>query len=402
MIGPNRAAAFNRGRGWECILNPSTAAVRTEYDNSHFERIRSSEMNVKSIAEQLGERQARFALPSLSAHPLAERWRVSDFVALTKPRVMILAVFTALVGLSIAPSRLDPLTTFAAVLAIAAGAGAAGALNMWYDADIDMVMSRTAMRPIPRGKISRFEALVFGLVLGGFAVAVLALATNLTAAVLLACTILFYIVVYTVWLKRATRQNIVIGGAAGALPPVIGWAAGTGEVGLEPLTLFLIIFLWTPPHFWALALNRTDDYARAGVPMLPVVAGRAATTRQILLYSGLLVLASELPWVLGFAGMVYGVTAAICGALFLLLAGQLNRSPLSRRPEADRRLAQRLFLFSISYLFVLFAALLIDHGGESFSSMRSSRDGRTAASVHAELPLRAVRNAWRAVNFSEV
>ena len=353
-------------------------------------------MNVKSIAGQLGERRARFALSSDSAHPLADHWSVSDFVALTKPRVMMLAVFTALVGLSSAPVRLDALATFAAVLAVAAGAGAAGVLNMWYDADIDAVMTRTAMRPIPRGTISRFEALVFGLVLGGFAVAVLALATNLTAAALLACTILFYIVVYTAWLKRATRQNIVIGGAAGALPPVIGWAAGTGEVGLEPLTLFLIIFLWTPPHFWALALNRTDDYARAGVPMLPVVAGRAATKRQILIYSGLLVLASELPWMLGFAGTVYGAIAAICGALFLLLAAQLNRST-----GADRRAAQRLFLFSISYLFVLFAALLIDHGGGSFSPMRSSHGGR-GVSVHAELLPRAVRSACCTVNFSEV
>jgi protoheme IX farnesyltransferase len=215
-------------------------------------------MNVKSIAGQPGERRARFALPSDSAHPLADHWRVSDFVALTKPRVMMLAVFTALVGLSSAPVRLDPLTTLAAVLAIVAGAGAAGVLNMWYDADIDAIMSRTAMRPIPRGKVSRFEALAFGLVLSGFAVAVLALMTNLTAAALLACTILFYIVVYTAWLKRTTRQNIVIGGAAGALPPVIGWAAATGDVGLEPLTLFLIIFLWTPPHFWALALNRVQ------------------------------------------------------------------------------------------------------------------------------------------------
>src|SRR5712671_2220156 len=247
----------------------------TEHDSSCFERTRSSEMNVKSIAGQLGERRTRFALSSDPAHPLADHWSVSDFVALTKPRVMMLAVFTALVGLSSAPVRLDPLSTFAAVLAIAAGAGAAGVLNMWYDADIDAVMTRTAMRPIPRGKISRFEALVFGLVLGGFAVAVLALATNLTAAALLAGTILFYVVVYTAWLKRSTRQNIVIGGAAGALPPVIGWAAATGgDVGLEPLALFLMIFLWTPPHFWALALNRTDDYARAGVPMLPVVAGR--------------------------------------------------------------------------------------------------------------------------------
>jgi protoheme IX farnesyltransferase len=258
-------------------------------------------------------------------------------------------------------------------------------------------MSRTAMRPIPRGKVSRFEALVSGLVLGGLAVAVLALATNLTAAVLLACTIFFYIVVYTAWLKRATRQNIVIGGAAGALPPVIGWAAATGEVGLEPLTLFLIIFLWTPPHFWALALNRTDDYARAGVPMLPVVAGRAATTRQILIYSGLLSLASELPWMLGFAGAIYGAVATICGALFLLLAVQLNRSA-----EDDRRAAQRLFLFSIAYLFVLFAALLIDHGSESVSSLRSSRDGRAVGWAHAEFRSGAVRSACCTVNFREV
>jgi protoheme IX farnesyltransferase len=309
---------------------------------------------------------------------------------------MMLAVFTALVGMSIAPARLDPLTTLAAVLAIAAGAGAAGALNMWYDADIDAVMSRTAMRPIPRGKIFPFEALVFGLVLSGFAVTVLALTTNLTAAALLACTILFYVVVYTAWLKRVTRQNIVIGGAAGALPPVIGWAAATGSVGLEPLTLFLIIFLWTPPHFWALALNRTDDYVRAGVPMLPVVAGRAATTRQILIYSALLVPASELPWVLGFAGTAYGAIAALCGAVFLLLAGQLNRTA-----EADRRTAHRLFVFSIAYLFVLFAALLVDRGSGSFSSMRSANGGR-GISVHAELKLGAVDSACCTGNFGEV
>jgi len=214
---------------------------------------------------------------------------------------------------------------------------------------------------------------------------------------LLACTILFYVVVYTAWLKRSTRQNIVIGGAAGALPPVIGWAAATGEVGLEPLTLFLIIFLWTPPHFWALALNRTDDYARAGVPMLPVVAGRAATTRQILIYSGLLALASELPWMLGFAGMVYGAIAAICGSLFLLLAGRLNGSP-----EADRRSAHRLFVFSIAYLFMLFAAFLLDHRGQPFSSMRSSHNGRTVGWVHAEFLPGAVRSACRTGNFSEV
>jgi protoheme IX farnesyltransferase len=353
-------------------------------------------MNIKSTAGQLGEGRDRFASSSASAHPLADRWRLSDFVALTKPRVMMLAVFTALVGLSLAPVRLDPLTTLAAVLAIAAGAGAAGVLNMWYDADIDAVMSRTAMRPIPRGKVSRFGALVLGFFLSVFAVVVLALATNLTAAALLAGTILFYVVVYTMWLKRTTRQNIVIGGAAGALPPVIGWAAATGDVGIEPLALFLIIFLWTPPHFWALALNRTDDYARAGVPMLPVVAGRPATTRQILIYSGLLVLASELPWMLGVAGATYGVIVAICGALFLLLARRLNRSS-----EADRRAAHRLFVFSIFYLFVLFAALLIDHESSSFSPMRSSHGGR-GVFVHAELLPGAIRSACCAVNSSEV
>jgi protoheme IX farnesyltransferase len=354
-------------------------------------------MNVKSIAGQLVERRTHLARSPNSAPALAGRWRLSDFIALTKPRVMMLAVFTALVGLSRAPVRLDPLSTFFAVLAIAAGAAAAGVLNMWYDADIDAVMSRTAMRAIPRGKISRFEALVFGLVLAGFAVAVLALATNLTAAALLAGTILFYVVVYTAWLKRSTRQNIVIGGAAGALPPVIGWASATGDVGLEPLVLFLMIFLWTPPHFWALALNRTDDYAQAGVPMLPVVAGRAATTRQILIYSGLLAVASELPMALGFAGTVYGLIAAICGVLFLLLAGQLNRSA-----GDDRRAAHRLFVFSIVYLFVLFAALLVDHRGESFLPRPASHAGRSTGAVHAERLSGAVGNACCTVNFSEV
>jgi heme o synthase len=352
-------------------------------------------MNVKSIAGQVGERRAGFALLSRSAPPLARRWRVSDFAALTKPRVMALAVFTALVGLSIAPSRLDPLAALVAVLAVAAGAGAAGVLNMWYDADIDAVMTRTAMRPIPRGRVSRLAALVFGLVLGGFSVVGLALATNLIAAALLAGTILFYIAVYTMWLKRTTRQNIVIGGAAGALPPVIGWAAATGEIGLEPLALFLIIFLWTPPHFWALALNRTDDYARAGVPMLPVVAGRAATTRQILIYSGLLALASELPWMLGFAGAMYGATVAICGAVFLLLAGRVTRSA-----GADHRAAHRLFVFSIFYLFALFAALLLDHGSSSLPTMHSSHSGRIDRSAYAELAPGAVRHASGFINLS--
>jgi protoheme IX farnesyltransferase len=311
-----------------------------------------------------------------------------------KPRVMALALFTAFVGLMIAPTRLDPLPGLIAILAIAAGAGAAGALNMWYDADIDAVMARTAMRPIPRGRVSKVEALFFGLVLGVFAVTALALTSNLAAAALLASTILFYVVVYTAWLKRATSQNIVIGGAAGALPPVIGWAAATGHAGLEPLALFLIIFLWTPPHFWAIALNRSDDYARAGVPMLPVVAGRAATTRQILIYSGLLVLASELPWGLGFAGAIYGVIVAVCGALFLLLAQQLNRS------GADRRAAHRLFLFSIFYLFALFAALLIDHGGRLNSRTLGPHADRNIGWVHTAALPHAARSGSRLIKLS--
>jgi protoheme IX farnesyltransferase len=310
---------------------------------------------------------------------------------------MMLAIFTALVGLSIAPVRLDPLATLLAVVAIAAGAGAAGVLNMWYDADIDAIMARTAMRPIPRGMVSKGDALVFGLVLGAFAVVVLALATNLTAAALLAGTILFYVVVYTAWLKRSTPQNIVIGGAAGALPPVIGWAAATGDVRLEPLALFLIIFLWTPPHFWALALNRADDYARAGVPMLPVIAGRAATTRQILIYSVLLVLASGLPWLLGFAGAIYGAIVAISGAFFLQLAFRLDTSI-----GDDRRAAHKLFAFSICYLFMLFAALLLDHHSGSFSRVSLPHDERASASARAELQSGAALSECSTINFSEV
>jgi heme o synthase len=280
------------------------------------------------------------------------RVRFTDFITLMKPRVMLLAVFTALVGLVIAPGDLDPLLGSIAILGIAAGAGAAGVLNMWYDADIDAVMARTARRPIPCGKISRAEALVFGCVLAGSAVAVLALALNVRAAALLAFTIFFYVVVYTMWLKRRTPQNIVIGGVAGALPPVIGWAAATGDIGPEPLILFLIIFMWTPPHFWALSLNRSDEYARAGVPMLPVIAGRAATTRQILIYSVLLVPISLLPWALGFAGAIYAATAVVNGAILVALTFRLHR-----RSDADKRDASRLFVFSIFYLFVLFAAL---------------------------------------------
>ena len=286
--------------------------------------------------------------------------RLSAFLELMKPRVMLLAVFTAVVGLVTAPGHLDPLPGSIAVLAIAAGAGAAGMLNMWYDADLDAVMARTAGRPIPRGTISRAEACVFGIALAGGAVAALAIATNLMASGLLAFAIFFYVAVYTMWLKRRTPQNIVIGGVAGALPPVIGWAAATGRIEVEPLLLFFIIFLWTPPHFWALSLNRADEYARAGVPMLPVVAGRAATTRQILIYSILLAPMSLLPWALGFAGAVYGVAAVVGATLFTGLALRLRRATGFYRWAANR-----LFGFSIVYLAVLFAALLLDSGGKT-------------------------------------
>jgi heme o synthase len=295
--------------------------------------------------------------------------RLSDFFALMKPRVMLLAVFTALVGLMIAPGKIDPVLGFIAILAIATGAGAAGVLNMWYDADIDAVMTRTARRPIPLGRVSRTEALLFGLVLAGGAAAILGLALNLKAAALLAFAIFFYVVVYTAWLKRSTPQNIVIGGAAGALPPVIGWAAATGDVGVEPLILFLIVFLWTPPHFWALALTRVDEYARAGVPMLPVVAGRSATAKQILVYSLLLLPVSILPWALGFAGGVYGAVAGISGAIFVALAVQLRRSR-----GVNQHAAHRLFAFSILYLFLLFAALLISSAHRSTMTLSARAD----------------------------
>jgi len=294
---------------------------------------------------------------------------------------MLLAVFTALVGIVIAPIHLDLLHGCAAVLGIAAGAGAAGVLNMWYDADIDAVMARTAMRPIPCGAIARGEALAFGLVLACASVAVLDAATNYIAAGLLAFAILFYAVAYTMWLKRRTPQNIVIGGAAGALPPVIGWAAATGNIGSEPLVLFLIIFLWTPPHFWALSLNRAAEYSRAGVPMLPVVAGRAATTRQILAYTLLLVPISLLPWALGFAGAIYGSLVLVVGTIFLTLALRLHAST-----PTDRRAAHRLFAFSILYLFALFAALLANNcGNRTSSTLVSSTRSIPAIAQQAEV-----------------
>lgn len=282
---------------------------------------------------------------------------VGDYIALMKPRVMSLVVFTALVGMSVAPNAIHPLTAFTALLCIAVGAGASGALNMWYDSDIDALMTRTARRPVPMGRVQPGEALAFGMTLSVFAVVVLGLLVNVLAAALLAFTIFFYVAVYTMWLKRSTPQNIVIGGAAGAFPPMIGWAAVTGSLSLEPVLLFLIIFFWTPPHFWALALYRTEDYARAGIPMLPVVAGDANTRLQILLYTLVLVPLGIAPWVLGFAGMLYGVVALVTGFGMLMLAVQVFRE---RRPV--ERASRHLFAFSILYLFLLFAVLLVERG----------------------------------------
>jgi protoheme IX farnesyltransferase len=282
---------------------------------------------------------------------------VGDYIALMKPRVMSLVVFTALVGLMVTPGHLHPVFGFAALLCIAIGAGAAAALNMWYDADVDAVMARTAQRPIPAGRVLPSEALAFGLTLAIGSIAVLGLVANWLAASLLAFTIFFYVAVYTMRLKRTTPQNIVIGGAAGAFPPMIGWAAATGTVGLESVLLFLIIFFWTPPHFWALSLWRAQEYARAGIPMLPVVAGHAETRRQILLYSIVLAPVGASPWLLGYSGLLYGVTAIAAGATMIGLSLQIV--VLGDRDEGTRA-AKRVFGVSILYLFVLFAVLLID------------------------------------------
>jgi len=277
----------------------------------------------------------------------------SDFVALLKPRVMSLVVFTGFVGLVLAPGSLHPVLAFTAMLCIAAAAGASGAINMWYDADIDACMSRTRSRPVPAGRVAPGTALGFGVTLATGAVLVMGLAVNLLAASLLLATILFYVLVYTMWLKRRTPYNIVIGGAAGALPPLIGWAAVTGEVALTPVLLFAIVFFWTPPHFWALSLYRRDDYAQAKVPMLPVVAGVAETRKQILIYTLVLAPVSLAPWIVGFAGAVYAVGASVLGAAFIAMAFELWR-------RGDERLARRTFVFSISYLFLIFLLLLAD------------------------------------------
>ncbi len=280
-----------------------------------------------------------------------------DYFDLLKPRVMSLVVFTALVGLLVAPGAINPALGAIAILAIAVGAGASGALNMWYDADIDAVMTRTAKRPVPAGRVEAGEALVFGIVLSVLSVMTLGLVTNWVAGGLLAFTIFFYAVIYTMWLKRSTPQNIVIGGAAGAFPPMIGWAAVTGSVSLESVVLFMIIFLWTPPHFWALALFKLRDYDMAGVPMLPNVAGERHTKVQMVIYSVLLAVFAVLPWPMGFAGPAYGIVAILLGANFVR-----HSIAVWNMADGDATMvpAKKMFRYSLTYLFAIFAVLLIE------------------------------------------
>jgi protoheme IX farnesyltransferase len=280
-----------------------------------------------------------------------------DFFALLKPRVMSLVIFTGLAGIVVAPGHINPLEAFSALLCIAVGAGASGALNMAYDADIDALMARTATRPIPLGHVSRDDALAFGWALSAASVALMALFVNFLAAALLAFTIFFYVGVYTLWLKRRTPQNIVIGGLAGALPPAIGWAAVTGSLTIAPLVLVLITFLWTPPHFWALALFRSDDYARAGVPMMPVVRGKAATRKQIVFYSLLLAPVGLLPAFIGLGGPLYFAVSALFGGWMVVESFLV----LKERDDAREPAARRLFAVSICYLFALFATLILEH-----------------------------------------
>jgi len=283
-------------------------------------------------------------------------WR--DFLALTKPRVMSLVVFSGLCGLLVAPVQLPIVLGFTAILCIALGAGACGALNQWYEVEVDAKMRRTAKRPLPAGRMDRQSALQFGVGLGAFSVLLMGLATNWLAALLLAASILFYVFIYTIWLKPRTAQNIVIGGAAGAFPPLIGWVAATGHVASLPLLLFAIIFLWTPPHFWALSLFVRSDYAAAGIPMLPVVAGFESTRRQILLYTFPMAASAVAPWLLGLTGVVYGVSAAILSFVFVVLAARVaaNRAtdPAGMDPE------KHLFAYSVFYLFALFTVLVAD------------------------------------------
>ena len=294
---------------------------------------------------------------AIDVGPRISEAEVGDYIALLKPRVMSLVIFTALVGLMMAPGHFHPVLAITSLLCIAVGAGASGALNMALEGDIDSKMSRTANRPIPRGRVTRAEAMAFGMTLSFFSVMTLGILVNWIAGSLLAFTIFVYVVIYTLLLKRWTAQNIVIGGAAGALPPVVAWAAVTGSVTIEPLLLFLIIFFWTPPHFWALALFRSDDYARAGIPMLPNVAGPDATRLQILLYTIVLIAVAAAPSVLGYFDWIYGATSLVLGAGMLVLAINVY---LRRERSQSLRATRKLFAFSILYLFALFATLLAE------------------------------------------
>jgi len=281
---------------------------------------------------------------------------VEDFLSLLKPRVMSLAIFTSICGLFLAPIQMHPFFIFLSILCISIGAGASGAINMWYDQDIDGLMIRTQGRPIPQGKISALDALGFGVILALVSVLILGLAVNYFAAFLLFFSIFFYVFIYTIWLKRRTPQNIVIGGAAGAFPPVIGWACSTGDVSTFPLILFLIIFMWTPPHFWALALYKDIEYSKAKVPMLPVVKGKKTTKRQIMIYSIILFAVTILPFLFGFSGLLYLISALTLNSYFCYLAFRLFKSN-----EDDKLLyAPKLFKFSILYLYSIFSFLVID------------------------------------------
>ncbi len=293
-----------------------------------------------------------------SATPLLPPAHWRDFLALTKPRVMTLVVFTGLCGMLAAPVGVHPVIGFTAILCIALGAGAAGALNQWYESDIDAVMRRTQKRPLPDGRMDRQAALHFGVGLGAFSVLFMGVAVNIVAAAILTVSILFYVLIYTVWLKRRTPQNIVIGGAAGAFPPLIGWAAATGDIALLPVLLFLFVFLWTPPHFWALALFMKSDYAAAGVPMLPVVSGERTTRTQIGLYTIPMAAVAILPWPLGLTGPIYGIAAVLLTGWFALLAVRVAK----RTTHADDAMKpeKALFKYSILYLFVMFGALVVD------------------------------------------
>ncbi|MEN3745706.1 heme o synthase [Sphingomonas sp. HF-S3] len=296
------------------------------------------------------------ATMNATATPLPAEWR--DFLALTKPRVMTLVVFTGLAGMIAAPGAIHPVLGFTAILCIALGAGAAGALNQWYEADLDAKMKRTQGRPLPAGRMDRQSALHFGVGLAAFSVILMFFALNLAAAAILTVSILFYVFIYTIWLKRRTAQNIVIGGAAGAFPPLIGWAAATGDVATLPVLLFALIFLWTPPHFWALALFVKTDYANAGVPMLPVVAGERVTRVQIGIYTVPMIAAAIAPWALGLVGSIYGWTAIALNLVFAAFALQVALR--QSQPNDTMQPEKRLFKFSILYLFLMFGAVIAD------------------------------------------